>query len=157
MGMHFSVVCAEDYPRLPQLPGPTGTVFLAQVREVYDKASARWPKGQVDLAYYQIPAAQAPCCCWRSGGADPVTPPVHAARAQKASVPRPCTWSRPTRGHGLMTSATCATDAIQQFISAESDTQALGCEGLVPDQIPAPPGIFIRPGHLAGQARKETP
>lgn len=155
MGMHFSVVCAEDYPRLPQLQAPTGTVFLAQVREVYDKACARWPKGQVDPAYYQIPAAQAPVLLL-SGGADPVTPPVHAARAQKALGPKTVHLVAPNLGHGLMTSATCATDAIQQFISAESDTQALAVKASCLDQIPAPPD-FIRPGHLAGQARKETP
>ena len=53
--MHFSVVCAEDVPRLAaaaDTPGADfGTRFAAAVRA----ACAGWPRGAVPAAFYAMP------------------------------------------------------------------------------------------------------
>src|SRR5439155_15641098 len=79
-GMHFSVVCAEDAPRL-QLAGSgeTGAQFGRSFAALYEQVCAHWPRAQVDAGFYALP--RAPAATWvLSGAADPATPPRHGAR-----------------------------------------------------------------------------
>ena len=82
-GMHFSVVCAEDVPRLAQSADRPGADFGDAFADLYRRACAGWPRGAVPAAFYTLPPAPAATLVL-SGGADPVTPPRHGARVAQA-------------------------------------------------------------------------
>ena len=58
MGMHYSVVCAEDM-RAAAPVGATGD-FAGFAEANYRRICAEWPRGTVDPAFYAIPPAPAP-------------------------------------------------------------------------------------------------
>jgi len=78
-GMHFSVVCAEDWPRMAQAKEAAGADFGDTFAQIYGKVCADWPRGTVPKEFYDIPLAGS-ATLLLSGGADPVTPPRHAER-----------------------------------------------------------------------------
>jgi pimeloyl-ACP methyl ester carboxylesterase len=133
-GMHFSVVCTEDLPRLSLAPAPDGAQFGQAFARVYQQACAQWPRGTVDPAFYITPPA--PAATWLlSGGDDPATPPRHAARAAQALGAKARHTVVPHGGHGVM-ALPCLRDAVQRFIDAASDDDALqvsaDCAATVP-------------------------
>jgi len=123
MGMHFSVVCAEDMPRVGKngdKPGPDfGESALAQ----YKEACAAWPKGSVPAAFYTIPAAPAGTLVM-SGGDDPVTPPRHGERVTQALGAKARHVVVPHAGHGTMALG-CMRDVMYRFVDTESESEAL--------------------------------
>jgi pimeloyl-ACP methyl ester carboxylesterase len=135
-GMHFSVVCAEDLPRLAQAgdrPGAEfGDVFARQYREI----CADWPRGEVPAAFYTMPASTAATLVL-SGGADPVTPPRHGERVAKALGPKARHVVVAQAGHGVMAIG-CMRDVVFRFIDAASDEQALKVDADCASQIPRP-------------------
>ena len=138
-GMHFSVVCAEDLPRLAQAadaPGADfGDTFAAQYREV----CAGWPRGEVPAAFYTLPPAPA-ATLLLSGGADPVTPPRHGERVARALGAKARHVVVPQAGHGVMAIG-CMRDVLFRFIDAASDEDALKVEADCARQIPRPPAF----------------
>ncbi|MBW8846702.1 MAG: alpha/beta hydrolase, partial [Burkholderiales bacterium] len=76
MGMHFSVMCAEDVPRLAQSGDTPGVDFGRVDAELYTRVCKNWPRGDVPADFYKIPPAPSPVLVM-SGGADPATPPRH--------------------------------------------------------------------------------
>ena len=125
MGMHFSVVCAEDINALTS----------AQAEPLYRDVCQFWERGTVDSAFYNIPAAQSPVLIL-SGGADPVTPPRHGERVQKALGAKAQHIVVPAAGHGVM-GIGCVRDAVQRFIQADTD-HALPQEAACANTIPRP-------------------
>ena len=122
-GMHFSVVCTEDLPRLSLATEPDGAQFGQAFVRVYQRACADWPRGVVDPAFYTTPAAPAPT--WLlSGGDDPATPPRHAERVRRALGSKARHTVVAHGGHGVM-SVACLRDAVQRFIDAADDDEAL--------------------------------
>ncbi|WP_144006927.1 alpha/beta hydrolase, partial [Pelomonas sp. KK5] len=71
MGMHFSVICAEDLPRL-QGTEAAGADFARVDAHMYEQACKTWPRGVVPPAFYTVPPAQSPVLVL-SGGVDPAT------------------------------------------------------------------------------------
>ncbi len=138
-GMHFSVVCAEDLPRLAQAtdaPGADfGDTFAAQYREI----CAGWPRGEVPPAFYTMPPAPA-ATLLLSGGADPVTPPRHGERVAKALGAKARHVVVPQAGHGVMAIG-CMRDVLFRFIDAASDDEALKVDADCARQIPRPPAF----------------
>jgi pimeloyl-ACP methyl ester carboxylesterase len=132
-GEHFSVVCAEDVPRLPA-PAATGP---AGFDEVYRRACAQWPRGEVAPAFYTIPRSAAPVLLL-SGGLDPVTPPRHAARVAAALGERARHVVVANSGHGV-SSLPCMHDVLQRFIEAADDGAALAVDARCADKMPRPP------------------
>ena len=137
-GMHFSVVCSEDMPRLAH--GPTeapgadfGDTFAAQYREV----CAGWPRGAVPPAFYRIPPAPA-ATLLLSGGLDPATPPRHAQRVAEALGPKARHVVAANAGHGVMAIG-CMRDLLFRFIDAETDDEALKLDMRCVEAIPRPP------------------
>ena len=139
-GMHFSVVCAEDLPRLAQAtdrPGADfGDTFAAQYRQI----CADWPRTEVPPAFYRLPQA-ASAVLLLSGGADPVTPPRHAARVALALGPKARHVVVPQAGHGVMALG-CMRDVLFRFIDAASDDEALKVEADCAGRMPRP-GAFV--------------
>jgi pimeloyl-ACP methyl ester carboxylesterase len=135
-GMHFSVVCAEDLPRLAlsiDKPGADyGDIFASQYREI----CASWPRTEVAPAFYTL--GRAPAATWvLSGGADPVTPPRHGQRVAEALGAKARHVVVPQAGHGVM-GLGCMRDAIFHFVDAATDDLALRVEAECARRIPRP-------------------
>jgi pimeloyl-ACP methyl ester carboxylesterase len=147
-GMHFSVVCAEDVPRLPQAtdrPGADyGDTFAAQYRRICEG----WPRGAVPAAFYTLPAAPSATLVL-SGGADPVTPPRHGERVTQALGAKARHVVVAQAGHGVMAIG-CMRDVLFRFIDAASDDEALKVDADCARQLPRPPAFLP----LVGEAAK---
>ena len=115
-GMHLSVVCAEDAPRID--PGTiareTANTFLGgEMAQIRLKACEFWPKGKVDADYFDNTAVDLPALIL-SGELDPVTPPVWGQQIAGA-------WKNsrhiivPATGHGAAP-AGCVPKLMAQFL-----------------------------------------
>jgi pimeloyl-ACP methyl ester carboxylesterase len=127
MGMHFSVICAEDAPRIAQATDKPGADFGTVDANMYARVCKTWPRGDVPAAFYKIPPAPSPVLLL-SGGADPATPPRHAEHAAQAlAVGHPERVKHlvvPESGHGVM-AVGCVRDLMFRFIDARNDADAL--------------------------------
>jgi pimeloyl-ACP methyl ester carboxylesterase len=139
-GMHFSVVCAEDLPRLAQSSDKPSADYGNTFAEQYQRICAEWPRAEVPAAFYTMPMS-ASAVLLMSGGADPVTPPRHGQRAALALGAKARHVVVPQAGHGVM-GLGCMRDVIFKFIDADSDDEALkvdaGCAAAMPR-----PGAFV--------------
>ncbi|MDP1900120.1 MAG: alpha/beta fold hydrolase [Rubrivivax sp.] len=138
-GMHFSVVCAEDGPRLAQAADRPGADFGASFATQYAQICAGWPRGTVPAAFYTLPAAPAATLVL-SGGADPVTPPRHGERVAKALGAKARHVLVAQAGHGVMAMG-CMRDVLFRFIDAASDDEALKVDAGCASAIPRPPAF----------------
>jgi len=158
-GQHFSVICAEDLgPNAPP-PDPADAAaalapdnpFGAHFAQRYREVCADWPRGTVDPAFYTLAPAPAPT--WLlSGGLDPVTPPRHGERVARALGARARHSVVANAGHGV-TALGCVRDAVQRFITAADEVQALAVASTGADcaaAVPRPPAF--RPPGLAEAA-----
>ncbi len=139
MGMHFSVVCAEDAPRLGSAADLPGTDFGDSMKRLYERACADWPRGTVEPAFYKLPVAQSPVLLL-SGGADPATPPRHAQRVSSALGAKARHVVVPQAGHGVLALG-CMPDAVLRFLDAEDDERALAVDMTCADHVPRPPAF----------------
>ena len=134
LGMHFSVVCAEDFPRLALATDRPGTDFGSDFAQLYASACANWPRGEVPGAFYTMPAASAPTLVL-SGGLDPVTPARHGARTASSLGVKARHVVVANAGHGVMSLA-CMRDAVVRFIDAPDESAAAavdtGCAAAMP-------------------------
>ncbi len=151
MGMHFSVVCAEDMPRLGGPNGPAdapGADFGNSFSQIYTRVCAHWPRGEVPAAFYTMPAAPAATLVL-SGGADPATPPRHGERVVQALGAKARHVVVPQAGHGVM-GIGCMRDVIFRFINAADDEAALKTDADCARNIPRPsvflPALPAQPG-----------
>ena len=141
--MHFSVVCAEDFPRLAASADKAGADFGDSFAALYRDICASWPRGDVPPAFYTVPAAQSATLVF-SGGLDPVTPPRHGQRVAQALGAKARHVVVPNAGHGVM-GLGCLRDVTYRFVDAISDDEALKVETTCAAKIPRPP-MFALPG-----------
>lgn len=139
MGMHLSVVCAEDFPRVESASDKPGPDFGNGYTDMYRKACDGWPRGAVPAEFYRMPAAKAAVLVL-SGGLDPVTPPRHGERATKALGAKARHVVVPNAGHGVM-SIGCMPDVMFRFIDAATDEAALKVDTACVQAIPRPPAF----------------
>ena len=147
MGMHFSVVCAEDVPRLTAagLAGDKpGADFGNADAAFYAKACQNWHLGAVPSDFYTLPAASSPVLVL-SGGADPATPPRHGERVALAlsatNNARVQHIVVPQAGHGVAAVA-CMNDVLFRFVDAAQDGEALPQVASCATKIPRPT-VFV--------------
>jgi len=138
-GMHFSVVCAEDAPRLAQATDRPGADFGDAFADIYRRVCADWPRGAVPAAFYALPPAPAATLVL-SGGADPVTPPRHGERVARSLGAKARHVVVPQAGHGVM-GLRCLRDALFRFIDADSDDEALRVDADCALALPRPPAF----------------
>jgi pimeloyl-ACP methyl ester carboxylesterase len=143
MGMHLSVVCAEDWPRMAQAGDRPGADFGDALADVYRQACKDWPRGPVPAAFYAVPPA-ATAVLVLSGGADPVTPPRHGDRVTRALGGKARHIVVGQAGHGVM-SLPCMRDVIFRFIDAADDAAALAVDAACVANVPRP-GAFVPVG-----------
>jgi pimeloyl-ACP methyl ester carboxylesterase len=140
MGMHFSVVCAEDFPRLPHATDKPGLDFGGDFEKLYERVCADWPRGEMPPDFYAMRPANQPVLLL-SGGLDPVTPPRHGVRAAQALGASALHVVVPNAGHGLM-SLPCIRELLFRFIDAADDKAALALETGCAKSIPRPPAFL---------------
>ncbi len=136
MGMHFSVVCAEDLPRAPQSTDVPGTDFGPAGARLYQRVCAEWPRGELPAAYYAMPPSPVPVLLL-SGGIDPVTPPRHGTRVAQALGRNAKHVVVPHAGHGVM-SLGCMPEVMQRFTHAADESAALAVDAACAQSIPRP-------------------
>ena len=132
-GQHFSVICAEDVPRLPAATGPANDLGA---QGLYRAVCAHWPRGDVPSAFYTIPRSATPVLLL-SGGLDPVTPPRHAERVAKALGVNARSVIVANNGHNV-TAIACMRDAVFHFVNAASDAEAQGVDVNCAAKVPRP-------------------
>ncbi len=135
-GMHFSVVCAEDAPRLPLSAEAIGRDFGDESARFYRRVCDAWPRGEVPAAFYRVTESPAPVLLM-SGGLDPVTPPRHGERMAQALGPKARHAVVPNAGHGVMQLG-CMRDVLHRFIDADSEAEALAVDASCAVGIPRP-------------------
>jgi pimeloyl-ACP methyl ester carboxylesterase len=133
-GQHFSVICAEDAPRMP--PAAAGAGQEPGALGLYRAVCAHWPRGDVPAAFYTIPASASPVLLL-SGGLDPVTPPRHAERVAKALGAQARSVVVANNGHNV-TAIACMRDAVFHFVDAPSDAAALAVDMDCAAKVPRP-------------------
>lgn len=122
-GMHFAVVCAEDFSRLPAATEPPGRDTGTVGEQVYRQVCAGLPRTEVPAAFYTLPTAAAPVLVL-SGGADPVTPPRHGERVAQALGAQAVHLVVPNLGHGVMGQG-CMADLVFRFVDQTDPALAL--------------------------------
>ena len=162
-GMHFSVLCAEDFPRLGSAP-VLARDFGDSTQRSVKRICADWPRGDVAPAYYEVTPSRAPALLL-SGGLDPATPPRHGARVAAALGANARHVVVPNAGHGVL-GIGCMRDVLYRFIDATSDADALavdpGCVVSIPRPLPfqptsqgnaRPPEVSLTPRATKGPLR----
>ena len=122
MGMRFSVVCAEDVPRikrgqaavlsLPQ-PQPFSQMFV----DLFAKGCENWPRGQMASSFDQPVKSSKPVLIL-SGALDPVTPPQYGEEV-KRNFPNALHAIAPNIGHGVSHRG-CGPKLVKKFVETAS-------------------------------------
>jgi len=150
-GMHFSVLCSEDLPRLQAAADPPGRDFGTDFAQLYRRVCAGWPRGEVPADFYRLVPAATPTLVL-SGAIDPVTPPRHGERVAQALGAKARHVVVPHTGHGVL-SVGCMGDVVYRFVEAEDDAQALAVDARCVQAIPRPLAAApIRPAAPAASA-----
>jgi pimeloyl-ACP methyl ester carboxylesterase len=149
-GMHFSVVCAEDYSLLANSGDRPGADFGGEFAGLYQRACADWPRTPMPAAFYSVPVSRSPVLVL-SGGLDPVTPPRHGERIAQALGPLAQHVVVPNAGHGVM-SIGCMRDVVFRFIDAAEDRDATTVDAGCVKNIPRPP--VFQPIGITAEAAK---
>jgi pimeloyl-ACP methyl ester carboxylesterase len=138
-GMHFAVVCAEDMPRIEPADraAAAATRFGTGFIELYEQACKQVAHQAAPPEFYALPNANVPVLLL-SGGADPATPPRHAALVAKV-LPNNRHFVAPNLGHGVSAQG-CAPELIARFVRQANFDNV---DGACLERLPAPP--FFRP------------
>ncbi len=152
-GMHFSVICAEDLPRMADSKEAEGKDYGRVDAQLYERVCKDWPRGAVPAEFYTMPAAQSPVLLL-SGGADPVTPPRHGERVAKALGAKAIHQLVPGAGHGVM-GLPCMRDVLAKFIDAKTDAEALAVKTDCAASMPRPLAYVLPNPYLPPVKKKE--
>ena len=147
VGMHLSVVCAEDIPRIsPQdLEALDRSFFGRALVDDFMRACRMWPRGKLPPDYYDPVKSDVPVLIL-SGGIDPATPPRHG-EAVARSLTNARHFVAPQLGHGVSLHG-CAPRVIEGFVRKASIAAA---DGKCLERIPRP--LFVMP---LGTTREEA-
>ena len=117
VGMHNSVICAEDDSRLDGRQVDRAAMAATYIGTLQLDAIRRmcrdWPRGPVDRDLF-TPLKSATPVLLLSGGADPVTPPKYAQRAMVA-LTNGRHLEIPAMGHGQL-GAPCMDRLMAEFV-----------------------------------------
>lgn len=139
IGMHLSVVCAEDIPRVTQadLEALSTSFFGRALVDDFLRACASWPRGKVAADYYEPVISDVPVLIL-SGGIDPATPPRHGDAVAK-SLRNSLHVVAPHLGHGVSLHG-CAPRMIEKFVR---EAGVAGLDAKCLQRIPRP--LFLMP------------
>lgn len=113
-GMHYSVVCSEDYPLYKDKNAAESNVFLrSHSVQKYTEICSQWPRAQLPADYGDPIVSDAPVLLL-SGAMDPVTPPRWAELVKKG-LPNAAHVVAPG-GHHIVSQDGCIAQLIAAFI-----------------------------------------
>jgi pimeloyl-ACP methyl ester carboxylesterase len=118
VGMHFSVICAEDVPRITEddLASVTAnTIFGRHLMRQTVETCGFWPAGTVSSDYF-TPVTSAVPALVLSGDLDPVTPPSWGA-AVASTLSHSLHVIAPQTGHGVVATG-CGVRMVADFLAA---------------------------------------
>jgi pimeloyl-ACP methyl ester carboxylesterase len=139
VGMHLSVVCAEDIPRITpaDMQALSSSFFGGALVNDFVRACRLWPRGKVPEDFYAPVKSDVPVLIF-SGGIDPATPPRHGERVAQ-TLPNARHLIAPQLGHGVSLHG-CAPRLIESFVRKASTAQL---DGKCLERIPRP--LFMMP------------
>lgn len=140
LGMHLSVVCAEDWPLVEKaIEGGVKRAGLYGEELIKDHRNmcSAWPRGSIPADYHAPVKSDVPILLL-SGGIDPATPPRHA-EAVLPGLSRAKHVVAPNIGHGVSQHG-CAPDLIKRFVE---DGNADKVDGACLNKLPRP--VFFQP------------
>jgi pimeloyl-ACP methyl ester carboxylesterase len=139
IGMHLSVICAEDIPRITRedMAAVSGSFFGHTIVDDFIRACRWWPRGHVPEDFYEPVRSDVPALIL-SGGIDPATPPRHGEQVA-ATLPNARHLVAPQVGHGVSLHG-CAPRLIESFVRAAN---AKNLDGKCLERIPRP--LFVLP------------
>ncbi len=138
-GMHLSVVCAEDAPRIGTATDKPGADFGTGFASLYERLCAAWPRGPVPSEFYTLRPSAVPVLLL-SGGIDPATPPRHGERVAHALGPLARHVVVANAGHGVL-GIGCMRDVVYRFVDAGDDAQAVAVDAACAAAVPRPPAF----------------
>ncbi len=138
IGMHLSVICAEDVPRITpeDLAKLGGSFFGRALVDDFVAACAAWPRGKVPADFYEPVRSDVPVLML-SGGIDPATPPRHAEQVAR-TLSHARHFVAPRVGHGVSLHG-CGPRLVETFVR----TPAANLDGKCLERIPRP--LFVLP------------
>jgi len=139
VGMHLSVICAEDIPRITRedLQALNQSFFGRALVDDFMRACSIWPRGKLPADYY-APVKSDVAALILSGGIDPATPPRHGEMVA-STLPNSRHFVAPSLGHGVSLHG-CGPRLVESFIRAGS---AKDLDGKCLQRIPRP--LFVLP------------
>lgn len=153
IGMHLSVVCAEDIPRITpndRVAADAGGFLGAAMFDAQYAACSFWPTAEVPESYYAPVVSQKPVLIL-SGADDPVTPPAwgehvapHLTNSKHIVVPG--------AGHITLTRG-CVPAIVEGFLRAASVS---GLDPACTGALTRPP-FFVTPTGPASPPAATTP
>jgi len=145
-GMHYSVVCNEDYPLYKNKDARESNVFLNALSvQKYSEICAQWPRAKLPEDYWNLVVSDVPALLL-SGAVDPVTPPrwgEFVGKGLKNSLHLVVPG-----GHHIVTPEGCIAQLITAFIT-KGDAQGLDSSCV---QNIQPLAIHLPPSALASAA-----
>ncbi|MFO1397280.1 MAG: alpha/beta hydrolase [Burkholderiales bacterium] len=137
--LHFSVVCAEDAPRISSVAAQAALAGLPTARLALQTLAVCdvWPRGTMP-ADFATPVKSDRPVLLLSGGMDPVTPPAYGTEVARA-LPNSRHVIAPGYGH-IVSPHACGPRLIAAFVDAAS-VAALpaNCIGFLEKSVPPPP------------------
>lgn len=141
IGMHLSVVCAEDIARITpadRVDADASGFLGAAMFDAQYAACSFWPKGDVPEGYYAPVTSERPVLIL-SGADDPVTPPAWGDHVAP-HLPKSRHFVVPGAGHITLTRG-CVPKLVEQFLSTASvDGLDPACTGTL-----TRPPFFVTP------------
>src|SRR5258706_885945 len=115
LGMHLSVICAEDIPRITRedFALASRSFFGRALVDDFIRACGIWPRGRVPEEFYAPVRPDTPALLL-SGGIDPATPPRHGELVAR-TLPNARHLVAPQLGHGVSLHG-CAPRLIDSFV-----------------------------------------
>ncbi len=151
-GMHYSVVCNEDYPLYKDKGPAESNVFLnAKSVQKYSDVCVQWPHAQLPADYWGPIKSDLPVLML-SGAVDPVTPPRWAELVKK-DLPNAMHIVVPG-GHHIVSQEGCVAQLITGFI-AKGDAKNLDAscvENIQPLAIHLPVSAIVAQAEVQEKA-----
>jgi len=135
IGLHFNIVCNEDFPKISaSMRAADADNNFAQDMSLamVAKACSVWPTYQPSSDFYQSVSADIPTLIL-SGALDPVTPPSNGEKSH-AHLPNSHHIIAKNNAH-IVASTPCGVNIVNEFLATQEPTELdVSCLAEIPDE-----------------------